>query len=206
MLPLLLGLLPTLASLFAGPTAGAIAAQVGSIVSTVTGVADTHTDAGQAAAMIALSGKPELQAQLQAKIIDAHLDASRVQAEADKADADARTAQIVAAVASQASARAQTVDLVKAGSGIAWGAPVVSCLILVAFGGMLYVVMSKTIPAGSEPLAMVLLGTLAAMATQVANYWLGSSAGSSAKNETIASAASALASSTPGGSATRPLS
>jgi hypothetical protein len=199
MLSLLLTLIPSIASLFAGPTAGAIAAQVGSIVTSVTGVADPHTDAGQAAAMIALTGKPELQAQLQAKIIDAHLEASRVQAEADKADADARTAQIVAAVASQASARTQTVDLVKAGSGIAWGAPVVSGLILLAFGGMLYVVMSKSIPTGSEPLAMVLLGTLAAMATQVANYWLGSSAGSAAKNTTISDAIT-------GGVAPRPLS
>ena len=201
LLPMLFSALPSIVGLFAGPTAGALTAQVGSIVTSVTGVADPHTDDGAAAVKVALSGKPELLADLQSKIIEAHLKEVQVQAEAAKADADARTAQIVAAVASQDSARQQTVNLVKAGSSIAWGAPVISCLILVAFGGMLYVVMSKSIPAGSEPLAMVLLGTLAAMATQVANYWLGSSAGSAAKNGTISDALA----SAPGGAAPRPL-
>lgn len=191
LLPLIAQFGPMLAGWLGGPRDVAIAAQIGAAVTAVTGVA-TGTADSTATAMAALAGKPELAAQMTQRLAEIH--ASEVQAQAD-----AQTAQILAAVASQASARTQTVDLVKAGSGIAWGAPVVSCLILLAFGGMLYMVMSKSIPTGSEPLAMVLLGTLAAMATQVANYWLGSSAGSAAKNTTISDAIA-------GGAAPRPLS
>lgn len=191
LLPLIAQFGPMLAGWLGGPRDVAIAAQIGAAVTAVTGVA-TGTADSTATAMAALAGKPELAAQMTQRLAEIH--ASEVQAQAD-----AQTAQILAAVASQASARTQTVDLVKAGSGIAWGAPVVSCLILLAFGGMLYMVMSKSIPTGSEPLAMVLLGTLAAMATQVANYWLGSSAGSAAKNSTISDAIT-------GGAAPRPLS
>lgn len=197
-LPLLLTLIPSIASLFAGPTAGAIAAQVGSIVTSVTGVADPHTDAGQAASMIALTGKPELQAQLQAKIIDVHLEELRLQADAAKAEADARTAQIVAAVASQDSARKAMLALSAGGSKLALGAPLLSAIILVSFGAMLWVVLTQALPVGSETLANIMLATLAAMATQVANYWLGSSAGSARKDNTIATQA--------GGAAPRPLS
>ena len=72
-----------------------------------------------------------------------------------------------------------------------------STIILLAFGGMLYVVLTRSIPESSAALANVLLGTLAAMATQVANFWLGSSNGSAVKNALLASAQSALANSTP---------
>ena len=52
-------------------------------------------------------------------------------------------------------------------------------------------------PQDNAALANVLLGTLAAMATQVANYWLGSSSGSAAKNSALAGAQTALANSVP---------
>jgi hypothetical protein len=58
-----------------------------------------------------------------------------------------------------------------------------SGIILVAFGGLIFVVLTQNNLSGtSMPLANVLLGLLAAMATQVANYWLGSAA----KNDQIA--------------------
>ena len=62
---------------------------------------------------------------------------------------------------------------------------------------MLWVVLTRAIPENSTALANVLLGTLAAMATQVANFWLGSSNGSASKNELLASAQTALANSVP---------
>jgi hypothetical protein len=42
------------------------------------------------------------------------------------------------------------------------------------------------LPDNDLPLANVLLGTVAAMATQVANYWLGSSSGSRVKGDQMA--------------------
>lgn len=62
------------------------------------------------------------------------------------------------------------------------GAVVVSILVV---GGFLAVVMAlfiKAIPASSENIANILLGTLATMAGTVVNYWLGSSSGSAVKD------------------------
>ncbi len=91
----------------------------------------------------------------------------------------------------RASARNQTVALAQAGSKIAWGAPVVSALVLGTFGVVLYRVLSM--PAGqSDPNATLMLGALTTMAVAVVSYWVGSSAGSRAKDELLANAPSPL--------------
>jgi len=64
----------------------------------------------------------------------------------------------------------------------------VSILVLLMFGTALGLAMTKSLPAGSEPLLNVLLGTLTAMASQVVNFWMGSSAGSRDKDAVIAAA------------------
>ena len=70
-----------------------------------------------------------------------------------------------------------------------WGAPVVSVVVLVTFGTVVSLVLLRAIPAGSETVLNVLLGTLAAMATNVVGYWVGSSAGSARKDERLAEVA-----------------
>ena len=82
----------------------------------------------------------------------------------------------------RANARAQTVELAKAGSRIAWGAPVVSLVVLVTFGAVLALVLTKSIPPGQETTVSIMLGALTTMATAVVSYWVGSSAGSAAKD------------------------
>lgn len=57
-----------------------------------------------------------------------------------------------------------------------------SLAVVMGFLGGVTLVLTSSVPERSDALANVLLGTLAAMATQVANYWLGSSAGSAAKD------------------------
>ena len=75
---------------------------------------------------------------------------------------------------------------------MAWGAPVVSVVVLVTFGAVVSLTLLRTIPPGSEAVLNVLLGTLGAMATNVVGYWVGSSAGSAArKDERLAEAARA---------------
>jgi hypothetical protein len=60
-------------------------------------------------------------------------------------------------------------------------------MILLVFGGLVFlVVIRPSLPDTDLPLANVLLGTVAAMATQVANYWLGSSSGSAVKSDQMA--------------------
>ena len=94
--------------------------------------------------------------------------------------------RLTAALADVSSARAQTVALAGAGSRIAWGAPVVSVLVLSGFATLAVLVVYRGVPAGSETVASVLLGTMGAMATAVVSYWVGSSAGSARKSELLA--------------------
>ncbi len=75
----------------------------------------------------------------------------------------------------------------------AWGAPVVSVVVLVTFGTVVSLVLLRAIPVGSETVLNVLLGTLAAMATNVVGYWVGSSAGSARKDEQLAEVARGVA-------------
>ncbi len=68
----------------------------------------------------------------------------------------------------------------------AWSAPVISAVVLLTFGSVMILVLTLGVPAGNETIANMLLGTLAAMATSVVSYWVGSSAGSARKEERLA--------------------
>jgi hypothetical protein len=96
------------------------------------------------------------------------------------------------------SARDMATELAKAHSGLAYGGVVVSVVIVAAFGWTTYSVLTTHLSATDGQFGSILVGTLAAMATQVANYWLGSSVGSSAKNALLANAQNNLATSVPG--------
>ena len=87
-----------------------------------------------------------------------------------------------AALANRVGARSQLQALAQIHSRIAWAPAVLSGIVLAAFGLLIYVVMTDN---HLTPLADVLLGSLAAMATQVANYWFGSLSSSAAKSEQI---------------------
>ncbi len=67
-----------------------------------------------------------------------------------------------------------------------WASPAVSIVVLVMFGSVIIVTLLHAIPAGSETVLNVMLGTLGGMASGVVNYWLGSSAGSARKTELLA--------------------
>lgn len=73
----------------------------------------------------------------------------------------------------------------QANSRIAWTPTILSGIILAVFGALIFVVLTRPkLPDDSLlPLANILLGMMAAMATQVANDWLGSSSG--ATHETL---------------------
>jgi membrane protein DedA with SNARE-associated domain len=61
----------------------------------------------------------------------------------------------------------------------------------VTFAAVMTLVLTYGVPSGSETAANMLLGTLAAMATSVVSYWVGSSAGSARKDEQLAQSARA---------------
>ena len=186
LLPLILSVAPEVARWLFGDGAEKTTAAVAQVVSAVTG-ADVSGPVGVAVAQAMLEGKPDLAIQLRTELAKI-----AAQAESDQRKADSE--RFSAAIADMQSARSTTVQLASAHSAIAWGAPVLSGVILISFAAMLWIVLTRAIPEGSAPLANVLLGTLAAMAGQVANYWLGSSSGSAGKDKTIATAVHNLSS------------
>ena len=70
-------------------------------------------------------------------------------------------------------------------SPLAWGAPIVSVVVLLTFGAVVALTLFREIPPRSEVMLNVLLGTLGAMATNVVGYWVGSSVGSARKDERL---------------------
>ena len=67
-----------------------------------------------------------------------------------------------------------------------WTPAVLGGLIMVGFFLLLWVLMTQPLPADSADVVQILVGALAALMVQVANYFFGSSAGSTAKNGIIA--------------------
>jgi hypothetical protein len=70
-------------------------------------------------------------------------------------------------------------------SSQSWAAPIVSIIVLLTFQGVMLLALTRSLPAGSETLLNMMLGSLAAMTTSVVSYWLGSSAGSERKTDML---------------------
>jgi hypothetical protein len=195
-IPLVLSIAPQVVKWILGDRGAAVSKDVVAAIQTVTGV-DPTSQEGVAAAQAMLAGKPELALQLHQRL--AEIAATR-EAEANR-EADVRRQaeldELKARIVDIGNARQQTITLASTRNPLALGAPVLSGIILVAFACMLLVILNRQLPEGSGPLANIMLGTLAAMSTQVANYWLGSSSGSAAKTAMLADAQAALAVSTP---------
>jgi hypothetical protein len=157
------------------------ASQVAQAVETVTGTSDAE------AAQTVLARDPEAVSQLRVQLLTI---AAQQQAEADRAAEAQRAAELAllqANAADRVGARSQTEALVRAHSRLARAPVVLSGIILLVFGGLLFLVVVRSVRTETSlPLANVLLGTVAAMATQVANYWLGSSSGSVVKSDQMA--------------------
>jgi hypothetical protein len=178
LIPLVISLAPEIAKWLFGSTAETVTRQVGEVVATVTGT----PDAAAQAAVVARD--PEAAGKLRVELARIAADA---EAASRKSDMDALAAQL----ADVANARGQTVALAQAKSAVAYSAPVVSLVVLVTFGLVMCVALTKALPAGSETVLNLLLGSLSAMATSVVSYWVGSSAGSARKDEHLAQLAGA---------------
>jgi hypothetical protein len=171
------GLLPHLF----GKNSAQVQTQVKSVFANATG---GKTDVSDVQAAIAVDpGKRDEIKQGLAEIV-ARADEAQRLAELQQRQADLE--QMKLAFADTASARGQTVDLAKAGSPLAWAAPVISVLVLMMFAvGVLVAIYG---PDKSEALINAVLGTLGTMSTAVVTYWVGSSAGSAQKTALLAKA------------------
>ena len=163
-----LDLAPEIGRWLFGPDAAPVVVAVQQAAQAATGTSDP-------AAQVAALADPALAARLRVDL--AGLAAARTAA------AETRLA---AQLADVAGARAMAVHLAQSGGPMAWGAPVMSLVVLATFGTVVGLVLLHAIPPGSETVLNVLLGTLGAMATNVVGYWVGSSAGSARKDARLA--------------------
>lgn len=173
---LIAGIAPDLLSLLAPHLAGPQGEAVASAVIAAASAA-TNTEAPTPASVAALpaDGKAALQVQLATLAMAA---------EKNRLDAEAQVFQ--ATVSDVQAARGTSVAQMNVHSALAYGSSVVSMAIVGAFGCVTYAAFTGQVDASSSQYASILVGTIAAMATQVANYWLGSSAGSRSKDLSLA--------------------
>ncbi len=172
LIPLALSLAPEIGRFLFGAAGEKTAAAVAQVVQGVTGTSD------EAVAQQAINSNPQLAAQLRIQLAEL---AARQEQAARQAELDMLAAQLK----DVADARAQTVSLAQAGSAVQWAPVVVSFIVLVTFGVVMWAALTRTLPAGSETVLNMLLGTLAAMATATVSYWVGSSAGSAQKTDLL---------------------
>jgi hypothetical protein len=198
LIPLVLSLAPQLAGMIFGSKGADATAKVAGIVQTVVGtVADLSAPGGVAAAVAHIQSNPQASSDLAGKLAELQAQMQKEQDDAAEALRQDALDELKARLADTSSARDMATELAKAHSGLAYGGVVVSVVIVAAFGWTTYSVLSNHLSATDGQFGSILVGTLAAMATQVANYWLGSSQGSNAKNALLASAQNSLATSVP---------
>lgn len=105
------------------------------------------------------------------------------QVEADKAPS--LNADLEAILRDRQGARDQTLALLDKGSAMAWGAPVVSIVVILGFVGLSFLAMKPESAGIRSDVALYLLGAWQSLATAVVGYWIGSSAGSASKDAAI---------------------
>jgi hypothetical protein len=198
LIPLVLSLAPQLAGLIFGSKGADATTKVAAVVQTVVGAAaDLSAPGGVAAAVAHIQSNAQASADLSAKLADLQVQMQKEQDAASEALRQDALEELKTRLADTGSARDMATELAKAHSGLAYGGVVVSIVIVAAFGATTYAVLTTHLSATDGQFGSILVGTLAAMATQVANYWLGSSQGSNAKNALLANAQNNLATSVP---------
>lgn len=95
--------------------------------------------------------------------------------EFQKAAAEQHSEIMKAVLADIQNARGTMEKLAGMGSGLAWGAAIVSLLIAIVVGVTVYLVFTSTIPKGQGDLAYLIVGSVIGMANSVVSFWLGSS-------------------------------
>ena len=198
LIPLVLSLAPQLAGMIFGNKGADATDKVAGVVQSVVGtVADRSSPGGAAAAVAHIQANAQAAAELQVKLADLHTQMQKEQDE--EADAQRKDAidELKTRLGDAASARDMSIELAKANSGLAYGGVVVSVVIVMGFAATTYAVLTNHLSTADGQFGSVLVGTLAAMASQVANYWLGSSMSSTAKNALLAHAQNNLAASMP---------
>jgi hypothetical protein len=122
--------------------------------------------------------------------IETRPDATAIVKQVEAEKAPALNADLEAILRDRQAARDQTMALVEKGSAMAWGAPIVSIVVIFGFVGLSFLAMKPESAGIRSDVALYLLGAWQSLATAVVGFWIGSSAGSAAKDATIKQIAS----------------
>lgn len=176
--PLVGGLLQTAASAAGGPAAGAIAGVLLDAIGKKLGTASNSPDDIAAA----ITANPTVAQSSLAEIETAHAAVIKATGDIDMAH-----------LADIQDARHQAAQYAAQGSPMAWGPVVISVLVIFFFAAVIILIVTKSVNITDTigQMMYLILGTLTAGFTQVLNYWLGSSSGSSDKSNQIADLAKA---------------
>ena len=164
---------PEIAKWLSGADAGPIAASVSKIAEAATGTSDENLQ------QQIIARDPQAAARFRLQLAQI---AAKAESDERKRELDGLRLELE----QMSTARAKPSTPSPNRSPSAWGAPVVSIVILGTFGAVMALALVRAMPPGSETILNMLLGSLAAMATSVVSYWVGSSAGSARKDEHLA--------------------
>lgn len=191
---------PIIGGALGGPVGGLIGGAIGNVVANALGVEATPEAVDKAIA----TTPPEV---LVAKLSAAEAEAQAkwpALAEMVKAQEEGRTERFKAGTQDNADARDLQVELVRTGSPIQWAPTLVSVIILAGYFAVLYILFTRPfakLDDNFKDILIFMLGSLQIGVGQVINYWLGSSAGSAAKDSALrditATSVVAAATSTP---------
>jgi len=178
LLPLALQLLPTLGRWLGGATGETVASAAAQVVQTVTGTSDP------AQAEAALAANPELRVQLTTRLAE-------IAAQREAAADQARLEEMRAVLADVSNARSMTLGLAQARSPLAYGAVLMTIMVMAANLALVWLLLTRSYPAESKDIVLLLVGQVLGWGTAAVAYWLGSSAGSAAKDRLLAQMPSA---------------
>lgn len=155
---------PILGGALGGPAGAAAATTIVGALAEALGVEATPEAVGRA-----IEQKPE------APIVVRRVEAQQAPAVMEEVNAYLRDVQ---------DARSTTVALVDKGSAIAWGAPVISLVVMIGFAVLSYLAIYADLR--QREVLLFLLGAWSSLATGVVQYWTGSSIGSRDKDSLLA--------------------
>ena len=183
LVPILLNAAPFLADLIFGDKTGKIVEKAADIIGSALGV-----DGRDASALEAALAKadPAKAAEVRIALAKFAHDEKLAQIAADDAERQRQHQQVVALIQDVANARNHTVELARLGSPLAWGAALISALVVAAFGITVFLVFRESIPEGNRDMAFYIVGQISTFAGLVVGYWVGSNAQSFQKTAMLA--------------------
>ncbi len=158
--------LPDLVGSLAGKNAEAVASKVLGVAGGIVG-SEIKTEADGIAAIKKLKANPDMALQLEMQLSEERLELARTEMQ-DRSSA--RT------MAQKTTLHAVAVC-------------VISVLVVLGFGTMLWIVLANPLQEGTSEIAYILLGTLSAGFSTVLTFWLGSSRSSQDKSQQMSDAA-----------------